>query len=151
MLLLSLTRADKSALARRQPAISRNISQAPEKMARQTIACIQKPTREWQFGYFIRVNVQYKSKTYGHGTQADQDKDDIIKCKQSLTLLPDDKIDENEVRHRLELSGRPIREAIIGLEATGIVGRRPRGGARIASRQWGAGASGADGNGSEPW
>lgn len=45
--------------------------------------------------------------------------------------MPGDRIDEAELRARLSLSGTPVREALISLEAAGIVERIPRGGARI--------------------
>lgn len=67
------------------------------------------------------------------GIQADQVRDDIVKRVQARSLLPGDKIDEVDLRRRLDLSGTPIREAVIALEATGILKRRPRGGARVAA------------------
>jgi DNA-binding GntR family transcriptional regulator len=65
------------------------------------------------------------------GTQADQVRDDIIDRVQARLLLPGDVIDEDELRSRLKLSSTPVREAIIALEATGVIERRPRAGARI--------------------
>lgn len=67
------------------------------------------------------------------GVQADQVRNDIISRVKSRLLLPGDRIDEDELRGRLGLSGTPIREAILTLEAVGIVERRPRSGPRIAS------------------
>lgn len=65
------------------------------------------------------------------GAQADQVRDDIIQRVQARLLLPGDVIDEGELRTRLNLSSTPIREALIALEATGVIERRPRAGARI--------------------
>ncbi|MCP5075587.1 MAG: GntR family transcriptional regulator [Rhodobacteraceae bacterium] len=65
------------------------------------------------------------------GAQADQVRDDIIRRVMARQLMPGDKVDESELRARLALSGTPVREAILTLEARGIVERRPRGGARI--------------------
>ena len=67
------------------------------------------------------------------GAQADQVKEDIIKRVQSRVLMPGDKIDETDLRSRLSLSGTPVREAFIALEAVGLLERRPRGGAHVAS------------------
>ena len=67
------------------------------------------------------------------GIQADQVRDDILDKVQSRRLLPGDRIDENELRHRLSLSGTPVREALIPLETSGVIERRPRDGARITS------------------
>ena len=64
-------------------------------------------------------------------TQAGQVRDDIIKRVLARDLLPGDRIDEVDLRQRLELSGTPVREALIALEATGVIERRPRDGARI--------------------
>ncbi|MCF6328234.1 MAG: GntR family transcriptional regulator [Henriciella sp.] len=47
--------------------------------------------------------------------------------------MPGDRIDETGLRERLNLSGTPVREALISLEASGIVHRIPRGGACIKS------------------
>ncbi|MGB0507953.1 MAG: GntR family transcriptional regulator [Pikeienuella sp.] len=65
------------------------------------------------------------------GTQADQVRDDIIGRVQARKLLPGDVINEDELRTRLNLSSTPVREALIALEATGVIERRPRAGARI--------------------
>ncbi|MEW2915119.1 GntR family transcriptional regulator [Leisingera sp. JC11] len=67
------------------------------------------------------------------GAQADQVRDDILGRVRSRELMPGDRIDETDLRERLSLSGTPVREALISLEATGIVQRIPRGGARITS------------------
>ena len=67
------------------------------------------------------------------GAQADQVRKDIISRIQKRELLPGDSIDEAELRKRLHMSGTPIREAVIALEAVGIVERRPRSGARVRS------------------
>ena len=67
------------------------------------------------------------------GAQADQVRDDILGRVLSRSLLPDDAIDEADLRDRLGLSGTPIREALISLEATGVIRRVPRGGARVMS------------------
>lgn len=67
------------------------------------------------------------------GAQADQIRDDIIGRILARRLLPGDRIDEAELRQRLGVSGTPVREAVLILEATGVVERQPRGGARVAS------------------
>lgn len=67
------------------------------------------------------------------GAQADQVRDDILDRIFDRSLLPGEKIDEQELRDRHQLSGTPIREALISLEATGIIERRPRGGACLAA------------------
>lgn len=67
------------------------------------------------------------------GAQADQVRDDILQRVQARALLPGDRIDEVDLRERLMISGTPIREALIALEAVGVVERRPRDGARIAA------------------
>lgn len=67
------------------------------------------------------------------GTQADQVRNDIVSRIHKRTLLPGDSIDEAELRTRLRLSGTPVREALIALEAIGIVERKPRRGACIRS------------------
>ena len=67
------------------------------------------------------------------GFQADQVRDDIVDRVLALELMPGDRIDETDLRERLSLSGTPIREALISLEAEGVVERRPRGGALITS------------------
>lgn len=66
------------------------------------------------------------------GAQADQVREDILNRVLSRTLRPGDRIDEQELRQRLSLSGTPIREALISLETAGVIDRRPRGGAHIA-------------------
>lgn len=65
------------------------------------------------------------------GIQADQVRDDIIGRVLGRDLMPGDRIDETDLRTRLGLSGTPVREALISLEASGVIQRRPRGGARI--------------------
>lgn len=67
------------------------------------------------------------------GLQADQVRKDILDRMLERRLLPGDVIDEAELRDRLSLSATPIREAFIALEATGVVHRPPRGGARVAA------------------
>lgn len=67
------------------------------------------------------------------GLQADQVRKDILDRVMERRLLPGDAIDESDLRDRLGLSSTPIREAFIALEATGVVHRPPRGGARIAA------------------
>lgn len=67
------------------------------------------------------------------GAQADQVRDDILGRVQLRELMPGDRIDEVDLRVRLRLSSTPIREALISLDAMGIVQRIPRGGARIMS------------------
>jgi len=67
------------------------------------------------------------------GAQADQVRDDILGRVTARELLPGDRVDEADLRERLHLSGTPIREALISLEAVGVVERRPRDGARIAA------------------
>ena len=67
------------------------------------------------------------------GAQADQVRDDIVMRVQARHLLPGDRIDETDLRDRLAVSATPIREALIALEAVGVIERRPRDGARIAS------------------
>ncbi|WP_146344934.1 GntR family transcriptional regulator [Phaeobacter marinintestinus] len=67
------------------------------------------------------------------GAQADQVREDILNRVLNRTLLPGDRIDEQDLRDRHELSGTPIREALIALETAGVIERRPRGGARVSS------------------
>jgi DNA-binding GntR family transcriptional regulator len=67
------------------------------------------------------------------GTQADQVRDDIIGRVLARNLMPGDRIDEADLRERLQLSGTPVREALISLEASGVIQRRPRDGARITA------------------
>ncbi len=67
------------------------------------------------------------------GHQATQVRDDIVNRVLARELNPGDRIDEVDLKERLSLSGTPIREALIHLEAEGIVERRPRGGALIVS------------------
>lgn len=67
------------------------------------------------------------------GAQAKLVRDDILKRVLARDLAPGDRVDESELKNRLALSGTPIREAIITLEAEGILHRRPRDGARIAA------------------
>lgn len=67
------------------------------------------------------------------GQQADLVRQDILDRVNARKLLPGDRIDETDLRSRLDLSGTPIREALISLEAAGVIERRPRGGARILS------------------
>lgn len=67
------------------------------------------------------------------GYQATQVRDDIVNRVLARELNPGDRIDETDLKERLSLSGTPIREALIHLEAEGIVERRPRGGALITS------------------
>jgi DNA-binding GntR family transcriptional regulator len=67
------------------------------------------------------------------GSQANQVYDDVIGRVLSRQLIPGDRIDERDLQDRLGLSATPVREAIIALDATGIVQRRPRSGARITS------------------
>lgn len=66
------------------------------------------------------------------GAQADLVREDIIDRILSRALLPGDKIDEEDLRSRLSLSGTPIREAFISLESAGLIERKPRGGALLA-------------------
>lgn len=66
------------------------------------------------------------------GAQANQVRDDILIRVNSRNLRPGDRIDEDDLRHRLCLSSTPIREALISLEASGVIERRPRSGARIS-------------------
>lgn len=68
---------------------------------------------------------------YTLGAQADQVRDDIIARIHARGLRPGQRIDEDEIRGRLGLSGTPIREAIIALEALGLVERRPRAGVYV--------------------
>lgn len=67
------------------------------------------------------------------GAQAIQVRDDILGRVLARQLLPGDPIDESDLRRRLDLSGTPVREALIALEAAGVVERRPRSGARITA------------------
>lgn len=67
------------------------------------------------------------------GAQANQVRQDILNRVLGRTLLPGDRIDEQDLRDKHGLSGTPIREALIALETAGVVQRRPRGGARIMS------------------
>lgn len=67
------------------------------------------------------------------GAQADQVREDILGRVQDRKLLPGDRVDEQELRQRLSLSATPVREALISLEASGVIERRPRDGARITS------------------
>jgi len=67
------------------------------------------------------------------GSQADQVHQDILDRVLQRRLLPGDVIDETELRDRLGLSSTPVREALIALEAKGLIHRPPRGGARIAA------------------
>lgn len=66
-------------------------------------------------------------------TQADQVRDDILERVLLRQLMPGDRIDEVELKNRLKLSGTPVREALISLEESRVIQRRPRGGARIAA------------------
>jgi DNA-binding GntR family transcriptional regulator len=67
------------------------------------------------------------------GAQADQVRDDILNRVLARELMPGDHVDEADLRDRLALSGTPVREALISLEAVGVVQRRPRSGARVTS------------------
>lgn len=67
------------------------------------------------------------------GAQADQVREDVLARVQARLLMPGDRIDEADLRDRLQVSGTPIREALIALETVGVVERRPRDGARIAA------------------
>lgn len=72
------------------------------------------------------------------GVQADQVREDIIARIQARKLTPGERIDEDEIRERLGLSSTPIREAIIALEAQGLVERRPRAGVYVTALDLGA-------------
>lgn len=67
------------------------------------------------------------------GQQANQVREDILGRVFSRSILPGDRVDEEDLKARLGLSGTPIREALIALEAYGVIERRPRDGARIAT------------------
>jgi DNA-binding GntR family transcriptional regulator len=67
------------------------------------------------------------------GQQASQVRQDILDRVLTRRLLPGDRIDEDDIRDRLGLSGTPIREALISLEASGVIERRPRHGAFITA------------------
>lgn len=67
------------------------------------------------------------------GQQASQVRQDILDRVLTRRLLPGDRVDEDDIRDRLGLSGTPIREALISLETSGVIERRPRHGAYIAA------------------
>lgn len=67
------------------------------------------------------------------GAQADQVRKDITNRVLSRELMPGNQVNEDDLRQRLSLSGTPVREALISLEALGVVQRRPRSGAFITS------------------
>lgn len=67
------------------------------------------------------------------GHQANQVREDILDRVLTRSLLPGERVDEADLMRRLGLSGTPIREALISLEAVGVVERRPRDGARITT------------------
>ena len=64
--------------------------------------------------------------------QTDEVKNDIISRLMRRELLPGDPVDEAGMQERLGISGTPIREALIALEAAGTVERRRRGGAIVS-------------------
>ena len=67
------------------------------------------------------------------GAQADMVRTEILRQIMSRTVLPGDRIDEDDLKDRLSVSVTPIREALISLETTGVIERRPRSGARVAT------------------
>ena len=66
------------------------------------------------------------------GTHSDLVKNDIFNRLEQRKLLPGDPVDEKDMQKRLSISATPMREALINLEAQGIVERRRRGGAIIS-------------------
>ncbi len=67
------------------------------------------------------------------GAQAEQVRDDILSRVLTRALMPGDHVDEADLRDRLALSGTPVREALIALEAEGVIERKPRSGAYVTS------------------
>ena len=66
------------------------------------------------------------------GNQTEQIREDILTRLIRRELMPGDSVDENELKTRFSVSSTPIREALLMLEAEGIVERRRRGGPIIA-------------------
>ena len=62
------------------------------------------------------------------GYQTEQIRDDILTRLIRRELMPGDPVDEDELKARFSVSSTPIREALLMLEAEGIVERRRRGG-----------------------
>ena len=55
------------------------------------------------------------------GAQAEQVREDILSRIMNRKLMPGDRIDEDDIRARLELSVTPVREALIGLEQARVI------------------------------
>ena len=64
-------------------------------------------------------------------SQTEEVKNDIISRLISRELLPGDPVDESGIQERLGISATPVREALIALDADGVVERRRRGGAIV--------------------
>ena len=60
--------------------------------------------------------------------QTEQIREDILQRLAQRELMPGDLVDESDLKTRFSVSGTPIREALLMLEAEGIVERRRRGG-----------------------
>ena len=66
------------------------------------------------------------------GAHSELVKHDMFDRLKQRKLLPGDPVDEKDMQKRLSISGTPMREALIDLEAQGVIERRRRGGAVIA-------------------
>ena len=65
------------------------------------------------------------------GSQTDQIVDHIVREIEQGTLMPGDVLDEKSLVGRFGVSRTPVREALLQLDAVGILRRKPRGGAEV--------------------
>ncbi|MEZ5740645.1 MAG: GntR family transcriptional regulator [Burkholderiaceae bacterium] len=68
----------------------------------------------------------------GFTKASDQIRIEIETAIEQGTLLPGDSIDESELAAQYQVSRTPIREALIRLQAQGLLSSRPRGGMTVA-------------------
>ena len=65
------------------------------------------------------------------GSQTDQIVDHIVREIEQGMLMPGDVLDEKSLVSRFGVSRTPVREALLQLDALGILRRKPRGGAEV--------------------
>jgi DNA-binding GntR family transcriptional regulator len=65
------------------------------------------------------------------GSQTDQIVDRIVREIEHGTLMPGDVLEEKALVSRFGVSRTPVREALLQLDALGILKRKPRGGAEV--------------------
>ncbi|WP_137389968.1 GntR family transcriptional regulator [Rhodoligotrophos defluvii] len=79
---------------------------------------------------FIRTDLS--SETEGYRTKADWAYLQLRRWIQSNTLQPEERLDQEELAARLGISRVPLRQALVRLQADGLVVGRPHAGATVA-------------------